>query len=208
MPSIPEGEPHGEHPDGYQDCNTARWGTEGRRPDGELGAPNSSSDDGLTAARMADLTNHREQRLADIAASTQVSYLEAAQMAAAKELEMQKIQKAQQEAEVSAKAEMDRLFQEAEDRFDLAAQEEEARAEKEWAELLQEEARAEARVQAEMANASSTLETAEQWQAELEGYEADVNDEGWWDGDRKSQFVGFVDVNADDEGAIRGILFS
>ena len=208
MPSIPEGEPHGEHPDEYQDCNTARWGTEGRRPDGELGAPNSSSDDVVMAGRVADLTNNREQWLADIARSTQVSYLEAAQMAAAKELEMQKIHEAQQEAADFAREEMERKSQEARDRFDLAAKEQEAIEEQEWAELLQEEARAEARVQAEMANASSTLETAEQWQAELEGYEADVNDEGWWDGDRKSQFVGFVDVNADDEGAIRGILFS
>ena len=164
-----------------------RWGTE-RAP---LGPPNSSSDDGLTAARMADLTNHREEWLADIAAATEVSYLEAAEMAAAKELEMKKIQKAQEEAEVLAKAEMDRLVQEAEERFNLHAQEEEAREQQEWED---------AELQAQMDNAASTLEKAAQWEEEYQGYQSQVDDEGWWDGDRKSR--------ADDEGAIRGILFS
>ena len=206
MPSIPEGEPHGD--------------------DGELGAPNSSSDDVVMASRVADLTNNREQWLADLARSTQVSYLEAAQMAAAKELEMQKIQKAQQEAEVYAKAEMDRKYQEAEARWTKAEMEQEAWDEQDWAEMEQLESRAEAnwdeqmeqdgQVQAEMANAEATLESAEQWQAdvnaEYQGYEAVVDEEGWWDGDRKSnlmaQIVGLADADDDDEGAIRGILFS
>jgi hypothetical protein len=104
-----------------------RWGTE-RAP---LGPPNSSSDDGLTAARVAaDLTRQQLQTVGSLLLHggeqrlTQVNnYVEAAQIAAAKALAMEKIQKAEQDAEGLAKADCDRLMekaeQEAEDRLDL-----------------------------------------------------------------------------------------
>jgi len=71
-------------------------------------------------------------------------------------------------------------------------------------------------VQAEMANAEATLESADQRQADVNaeyaGYEATVDEEGCWDGDRTSnlmaQIVGPADAYDDEEGAIRGILFS
>ena len=104
-----------------------RWGTE-RAP---LGPPNSSSDDGLTAARVAaDLTRQQLQTMGSLLLHggeqrlTQVNnYVEAAQIAAAKALAMEKIQKAEQDAEGLAKADCDRLMekaeQEAEDKLDL-----------------------------------------------------------------------------------------
>ena len=251
MPSIPEGEPHGEHPDEHQDCNTARWGTEGRRPDGELGAPNSTSDDVVMAGRVADLTNYNEQDtsqtlqrrhtgviagwLADIAKVTQGDDHAAAQMLAARELEMQKIQKAAEEAAVYAKAEMERKYQEAAARWAKLEMEQEAWDEQDWAEMEELESRAEAnwdeqmeaetwgeqdaQVQAEMAKAEATLASADQWQvdeadvnAEYAGYEATVDEEGCWDGDRTSnmmaQIVGPADAYEDEEGGIRRILFS
>jgi len=152
MASIPEG---GPHPDQQQEY-----------------IADSTSDDVVMAGRVADLTNYNEQEtsqtlqrrhtgviagwLADIAAVTQGGSQEAAQMLAARELEMQKIQKAAQEAEVYAKAEMDRKYQEAEARWAKAEMEQEAWDEQEWAEMEQLESRAEANwdeVQAEMANA-------------------------------------------------------
>ena len=226
MASIPEG---GPHPDQQQDY-----------------IPDSTSDDVVMAGRVADLTNYNEQDtsqtlqrrhtgviagwLADIAAVTQGDSHEAAQMLAARELEMQKIQKAAEEAAVYAKAEMERKYQEAEARWTKAEMEQEARDEQDWAEMEQLESRAEAnwdeqmeqdgQVQAEMANAEATLESADQRQADVNaeyaGYEATVDEEGCWDGDRKSnlmaQIVGLADADDDDddddEGAIRGILFS
>ena len=225
MAPIPEG---GTHPDPQQDY-----------------IPDSTSYDVDMAGKVADMTNYNEQDtshtlqrrqrggiagwLEEIEKVTQADDHAAAQILAARELEMQRIQKATEAAAVYAKAEMDRKYQEAAARWAKLEMEQEAWDEQDWAEMEQLESRAEAnwdeqmeqdgQVQAEMAKAEATLASADQWQvdeadvnAEYAGYEATVDEEGCWDGDRTSnlmaQIVGPADAYDDEEGAIRGILFS
>ena len=233
MAPIPE---EGTHPDPQQDC-----------------VPGSTSNDVDMAAKVADMTNYNEQDtsqtlqrrhtgviagwLADIAKVTQGDDHAAAQMLAARELEMQKIQKAAEAAAVYAKAEMDRKYQEAAARWAKLEMEQQALDEQDWAEMEELESRADAnwdqqmevdgqtwgeqdaQVHADMAKTDALLASADQWQvdeadvnAEYAGYEATVDEEGCWDGDRTSnlmaQIVGPADAYEDEEGGIRRILFS